>query len=90
MIYQSQDGSTAIIGEGARLGPAGDPSSDVAGWFEKTAGVAELVVYDVAKDKELARAGQPQPRRPTLRRLHPGRNSRHRHLDRQDPTPEAR
>jgi hypothetical protein len=56
VIYQGQDGSTAIIGEGARLGPVGDPSSDVAVWFEKTAGVAELVVYDVAKDKELARA----------------------------------
>ncbi len=55
VIYQRQDGSTAVIGEHAPLGPSGDPTSDVVVWFEDTGGGVELVVYDVAKDLELGR-----------------------------------
>lgn len=56
VVYQRQDGSAAIIGRNAPLGPSGDPTSDVAVWFEKRGEVAELVVYDVARDQELDRA----------------------------------
>lgn len=56
VVYQHQDGSTAVIGDHAPLGPSGDPSSDVVVWFENKAGKVDLVVYDVARHHELGRA----------------------------------
>ena len=55
VIYQRQDGSTAVIAKNSRLGPSGDPTSDVVVWFEDTAGGVELVVYDVGRSVELGR-----------------------------------
>lgn len=55
VIYQSQDGSTHTVGTDAPLGPAGDPTSDVAVWFEEPGRTVQLVVYDVSTDQELAR-----------------------------------
>lgn len=55
VIYQRQDGSTETLGDNAPLGPAGDPTSDLAVWFEARGRAVEIVVYDVGTDQELAR-----------------------------------
>ena len=45
-------GAPRVIGHDSPAGPGGDPGGDVAAWFEGE----DLVVYDTARDREIARS----------------------------------
>ena len=62
--YQPWNGEPRIVGNNSEVGPAGDANSTTAAWFDGT----ELVMFDTATGRELARAEQrprslPDPRR---------------------------
>lgn len=48
-------GVPRVVGRHSTTGPGGDPSGDTAAWFERS----ELVVYDTAAGREIARATPP-------------------------------
>lgn len=56
VIYQHSDGSSVVVGRDAPLGPAGNPTGDIAVWFEQTPGHTDLVVYDLRIGRVAARA----------------------------------
>ena len=53
--FHPWDGDPRVVGHDSPTGPAGDPHSDVAAWFEHS----ELVVYDTYHGREISRTKEP-------------------------------
>jgi hypothetical protein len=57
-------GTPRIVGHDSEAGPGGDPTGDIAAWFEGSdadaGGPGDLVVYDTATGRQLSRTHQPQ------------------------------